>query len=328
MKNKLVYLSYFLGYYLGLHKICRYFAKKQIVLTYHNVIPDRYFDNAIHLTASRSLPESVFKKQIEYISKHYLVTTEINIPHSIVITFDDGYKNNIETIVPILESYHISAYFFLSLSNLNNREPLWIDKILYWFSYVPYGNYKIGTLTYPIEKETDRLKEYWKLFEEIKKDYALRYTLVSDLEKLYSFNKIRIDSNYYLLRFTGLTDSDINEMNQQGFFIGAHSVYHDMLAKLTLSELSNDFKACKDSIGITYNTKVMSYPYGGPSQTSQTVFDYAKKYGFTHAFANSPLVKDTTYSSLRVTLPYMTTDKVILSAYLSGYHSLLKSIFK
>lgn len=328
MKNKLIYLSYFLGYYLGLHKICRLFTPKQIVLTYHNVIPDRYFDNAVHLTASGSLPESVFKKQIEYISKHYLVTTKINTPHSIVITFDDGYKNNFETILPILESYRISAYFFLSLSNRNNREPLWIDKILYWFSYVPYGNYEIGFLNYSIKNEADRLNEYWKLFEEIKKDYSLRYTLISNLDNLYSFRKIKIDSNYYSLRFTGLTDNDIKAISQKGSLIGAHSVYHDMLAKLTPSELDDDFKTCKQNIGTIYNTKVMSYPYGGPVQTSQAVFNCAKKHGFTYAFTNSLLVKDTQYSSLRMTLPYMTTDKIILSAYLSGYYTLLKSIFK
>lgn len=328
MKNKLVYLSYFLGYYLGLHKICRLFTKKQIVLTYHNVIPDRYFDNAVHLTASGSLPESAFKKQIEYISKHYLVTTKINMPHSIVITFDDGYKNNFDTILPILESYHINAYFFLSLSNLNNKEPLWIDKVLYWFSYVPYGNYEIGTSNYLIKNDTDRLNAYWRLFEEIKTNYTLRYTLTSDLENLYSFSKIKIDPNYFLLRFTGLTDNDIKEMNQKKILVGAHSVYHDMLAKLTLAELNKDFKTCEENIGTIYNTKVMSYPYGGPSQTSQMVFDSAKKYGFTYAFTNSPLVKDTKYSSSRITLPYMTIDKVIISAYLSGYHSFLKSLFK
>lgn len=328
MKNKIIYLLHFLGYYLGLHRLCRIIKKRQTVLTYHNVIPDRYFDNTVHLVASGSLPESVFKKQIKYIAKHYSVTTKIDTPHSIVITFDDGYKNNFETIVPILKSYHISAYFFLSLSNLNNTEPLWIDKILYWFSYVPYGNYKIGVSNYSIKNESDRLKEYWKLFEAIKKDYTLRYTLVPDLESLYSFTKIKIDSNYYLLRFTGLTDNDIKEMNRKKILIGAHSVHHDMLAKLTPSELNRDFKKCEESIGHIYNTKVMSYPYGGPIQTSQAVFDCAKKYGFTHAFANSPLVKDTKYSSLRITLPYMTTDKIIISAYLSGYHSFLKSIFK
>lgn len=326
--KKYIYIAYIIGYYLGLNKICRFYKKKQTVLTFHNVIPDIYFDNSVHLKATGSLPESVFRKQIKYVTKDYTITTDLNKKRHIVITFDDGYKNNHDIVIPILKEYNAKAYFFLSFSNLNSIKPLWIDKILYWFSYVPYGEYKIRNSNYSLTNEVSRLKEYWKLFEKIKNNYALRYTIIQDLENLYSFNKIKINSNYYTLRFTGLTSNDIKKMSHEGFFIGAHSVYHDMLAKLTPSELDNDFKTCKQNVGTIYNTKVMSYPYGGPVQISQKVLDCAQKHGFTYAFANSPLVKHTKYSSLRITLPYMTTDKYIISAYLSGYHSFLKSLLK
>lgn len=52
-------------------------------------------------------------------------------PYSVVLTFDDGYQNNVTHALPILQKYNAPAAFFLPTGYVDRREPFWYDRLDY-----------------------------------------------------------------------------------------------------------------------------------------------------------------------------------------------------
>lgn len=72
---------------------------------------------------------TTFEKQIAYLSKHHyksltlseMIEQKENLPRkTVVITFDDGYKDNLTNALPILKKYHFKATLFLVINRDNN----------------------------------------------------------------------------------------------------------------------------------------------------------------------------------------------------------------
>ncbi len=53
------------------------------------------------------------------------------IEHGFVITFDDGYRNNVDDALPVLRKHGAPMSVFLTVSNVENRTPLWADRLDY-----------------------------------------------------------------------------------------------------------------------------------------------------------------------------------------------------
>jgi peptidoglycan/xylan/chitin deacetylase (PgdA/CDA1 family) len=53
------------------------------------------------------------------------------LPFSAVLTFDDGYRNNVTHALPILQRHGVPATFFLSTGHVERREPFWYDRLDY-----------------------------------------------------------------------------------------------------------------------------------------------------------------------------------------------------
>jgi len=91
------------------------------ILTYHSIGGSP----KDHRQAVR-VPVEEFKRQMEfladYVYKTYTVSELIgnrisqNPEHSIILTFDDGYKDNITVVAPLLKKLGFSATFFINVS--------------------------------------------------------------------------------------------------------------------------------------------------------------------------------------------------------------------
>jgi len=53
------------------------------------------------------------------------------IDHGFVITCDDGYRSNINDALPVLRKHGAPMTVFLTVSNVENRTPLWADRLDY-----------------------------------------------------------------------------------------------------------------------------------------------------------------------------------------------------
>ncbi|KAF0189880.1 MAG: polysaccharide [Desulfobulbaceae bacterium] len=60
-----------------------------------------------------------------------LAGTRPLVPHSLALTFDDGYRNNLTFALPILRQFKAPATVFLCTGNVTKQEPFWFDRLDY-----------------------------------------------------------------------------------------------------------------------------------------------------------------------------------------------------
>ncbi len=110
------------GYQLG--RAMRSPQRRTLVLNYHSVRPAQLFFN--------STPTRVFEQHLEWLVAHCEVVdfAEVCGPAShkprVAITFDDGFRDNLEFAVPLLQKYGLKATFFISTGFLG-RDPVILD---------------------------------------------------------------------------------------------------------------------------------------------------------------------------------------------------------
>ena len=326
MKKKLINLLFIFSYYSGINKLFYYFSNsRQRVLTFHNVIPDNYFDNSIHLGVSCT--ESVFESQINEILKQYKITTKIGIPNSCVITFDDGYSNNFENANKTLKEKNLSAVFFITSDLIENQDILWVDKMLFWFSYVPIGSYNICGLSFCVSKK-NRENLYIESYLYILENYKEKDTFIQEMNGLYAFSSLNISSDLYSSRFKALSKFEIEEMKRNGHLIACHSTSHDILSRLDDIELSTEILKCEKLISSLYNCNYFSYPFGSDKEVNDKVVNAFKNSLFQKCFTNkwSWKTENNHYSIQRLSLPN-TQNKYLINAHLSGFYYFIKHIF-
>lgn len=98
-----------------------FFLNKQkiAVLTYHGVVDGVKDKNSVDISVD------YFEKQMKWLSDHHYKTItidefynwkkgKIKLPRkSVLITFDDGWKNTYKNALPIMEKYHIKSNVFV-----------------------------------------------------------------------------------------------------------------------------------------------------------------------------------------------------------------------
>jgi len=255
-------------YYFGVNRLFYFLNRnRKRILVYHNVLPDAHFKNRLHEGVSHS--ESIFRRQIAYVLSKFRCGTALDNPQELTITFDDGYLNQYAIAHPVLTQFDVKAYFFCALDLLQKDEPLLIDQLMFWLSYVPYGSYEVYLSTKEppqkliLQREEDRRKFWRSAYPQIAGDVSVAARLRASFDHCYSYEELlkHIDLHYYDLRFAAIPHHDLTEMRNYGHFIGAHTKSHPVLSSLNADELDREVKGCADEIGKTYNCRVFSYPF-------------------------------------------------------------------
>lgn len=124
-------------------------AKSIPVLTYHRITEENdlskrhYIDDEIN---PMIVTKENFSKQMKYLKEHGFVTLtlqelyafltqNLKIPEkSVVLTFDDGYKDNYIEAYPILKKYGFKATNFLITGSISNRVQSYTPEYVQYFS--------------------------------------------------------------------------------------------------------------------------------------------------------------------------------------------------
>ncbi len=193
-----------------------------------------------------------FKQFIKYYSKHnytFVSPNDIlqglnNDNKYIMITFDDGYYNNIYAL-PILRKYHIPALFFISTNHVKQNKCFWWD-VLY------RERIKLEASKKEILNEKNQLKT--KTSEEIE-----QYLIKKFGEEAFK-PKSTIDRPF--------TNSELKEFSKNKYvYLGNHTSNHAILTNYPLNEIKSQIiEAQKFIYEVTGTTpKTLSYPNGNYS---------------------------------------------------------------
>ncbi len=260
------------------------------VLAYHRVLnidePSYPFDEN---TVSASLDE--FDWQMRYIKTHYDVLSFAELltaladrhppPRPLIVTFDDGYRDNYTHAYPILRLHDLPATVFLASGYIGKNEPFWFEKVAYWMKSGSLQRFRFGmgpTVELPLG--TQRLQSLRTVMNTLylanEREHA---RLMGQLEEQFPVSP----RDRHLV--ATLSWDDVREMHQAKIEFGAHSVSHLNLARLSKARLRRELEDSKSTIEREIGSRVLAlaYPIGRSFAYNERVKAVARQTQYSFA---------------------------------------------
>jgi peptidoglycan/xylan/chitin deacetylase (PgdA/CDA1 family) len=209
-------------------------------------------------------------------------------PNPVMITFDDGYRDNYEQALPILQHHGLKAVFFISSGYVTDRRMFWWDRISYMFHHSEVGRACVG---YPsdlvLDLREDAAGARRTVLKIIKNHYAL--DLDRFLDELSAGLEIAWDPRLEraLVDDLLMTWDEVRALSRAGMDIGSHTRTHRVLWTLDQATLKSELEDSRRDIEgeIGREVKAISYPVGVslrrlPSVT-RAIADAGYSAGFT-----------------------------------------------
>jgi len=113
-----------------------------IILAYHSVASDcdkKWIDPSNHT------PIDIFEKQMMFLARKrnvisldsliVYINEKKTIPRgTVIITFDDGYLDNLTNAAPVLKKYNLPATVYLATGYIERQENQWVDQLYSCFN--------------------------------------------------------------------------------------------------------------------------------------------------------------------------------------------------
>lgn len=206
---------------------------------------------------------------------------------AVVITFDDGYKDNYICAYPILKRYNVPATIFLTTGHIGTTNPFWWDKVAYIIENSTRATFDLDELgTYSLRSSSEKSKTISRIVGGLKKVEDQKKELL--IERLVNTLGMPLPAN--LGKECILSWDDVREMNNGGIAFGTHSVTHRSLTKLSLKQAEHEIIQSKKDIEERLGQAVtaFSYPYGQFGDFDSEIKKILRKSGFTCAVTAIP----------------------------------------
>jgi peptidoglycan/xylan/chitin deacetylase (PgdA/CDA1 family) len=264
-----------------------------LVLAYHRVAP--VAGDAIGMAVT---PEN-FRAQMAYLREHYPVLrfeddwSKADRP-SVVITFDDGYADNRESALPILEELGLPAAFFISSGTIGAEGEFWWDEVEKIF----LGGGDLGDLPASLslaeggvtgQWKTDGPEQRMRAYREVHKhlkpmDTGRRAVLLAALRKWSGRTQAR--PSHRALRMDELKSLAASPC----VTIGAHTVSHPMLSGRPKADQEREILASRKDLEswLGKPIDVFSYPFGDHGDYNGDTLAICRAGGFRKVAAAHP----------------------------------------
>jgi peptidoglycan/xylan/chitin deacetylase (PgdA/CDA1 family) len=223
---------------------------------------------------------------------------------AVVLTFDDGYADNLHIAQPILEKYSIPATFFITTSCASGDQEFWwdeLEKLILSDQKLPEKlSLEIGQncYTWELDKNFNPNKEYWFGCDSNAWNVpdgsrlALYYSIYEKLRPLSEqkcrdvLTKLRaLVGKDYSVRPNHLTLNlqELIELGQKELVeIGAHTVTHSFLPAHSREKQMHEIRESKAYLEEILNRPVTSFAYPYGFYNSETV-NLVRQCGFQYA---------------------------------------------
>jgi peptidoglycan/xylan/chitin deacetylase (PgdA/CDA1 family) len=266
-----------------------------LVLLYHRVTrlqkdpqllavsPENFYEQVNHLRGTYSL------LQIEEF--YDLLSRRKKFPRkTVVLTFDDGYADNLLEALPILQSLNSQALFYITTSNLDTDRELWWDELERIFlgnhSLPPFleiehkdGHIQLDTRTHGGRTDTYNFMHPLLRFAAP----AERNRILDHLRAMTGLSASGRPSHRML------TSVELQQLSRSSSaVIGAHTHNHPSLAVLPYKQQLEEMSMSKNMLEkITGNTmQHFSYPYGSKRDYNRDSINACREMGFKMVCSN------------------------------------------
>jgi peptidoglycan/xylan/chitin deacetylase (PgdA/CDA1 family) len=201
------------------------------------------------------------------------------------ITFDDGYRNNIATALPILERFGFPATIYLVTGLIGEKRTLWSNRVISAVQETKYDKIEFRGQRYDVGSLQQRRETSLRLQRIVKEtngsdpnsaskeiELACGTTVDPEFDKEHDFSMVDEDTIHRAQR-TGLIE------------FGGHTITHPILSTLSDMELSYEIHGSIARVGDITGSPCRSfaYPNGAPQDFDQRAVDLLSGTSVTHA---------------------------------------------
>jgi peptidoglycan/xylan/chitin deacetylase (PgdA/CDA1 family) len=256
------------------------------ILTYHRVNDE----GDIYFPATRI---GVFDRQMRYLSKNFnvlpleeaverMANSDLG-ENTMVVTLDDGYRDNFVNAFPVLKKYGLPTTIFLASGVIGNGGLLWHDRVFSAFR---------STRT-PVMEDPAGSGKVYALRSSEERIVALRATLrwlrtlpeTGRQEAIFALEEALETGEQDAEEAIMLRWEEIRHMQNHRVTFGSHTQTHPILSALpeqtAREEICHSKELIEKQIGIP--VKAFAYPNGTENDFDETSIRILKDAGFTCA---------------------------------------------
>lgn len=314
----------------------RYLEKRVLILLYHRVAESDLDPWALTVTPDH------FAEHLQVMREYGRVMTldglsagvaSGNLPRrSIVVTFDDGYADNLANAKPLLERYDVPATVFITTGYLGKDREYWwdeLERLLLLPTQLPdtltlsvngsQSSWQLGKTADDARPSSDAGWRAWSRNSPSPR-HSLYRSLWQMMHAMHESERSQIRND--LLKWAGaiasarpthrpLSVEQTLELADGGLVdVGCHTVTHSRLSALSVSEQREEIHGSKVRLEEILNrpVKLFAYPYGGESDYTFETATLVQDEGFDCGCATAPGVVGR--NSERFRLPRVQVDDI------------------
>jgi peptidoglycan/xylan/chitin deacetylase (PgdA/CDA1 family) len=293
----------------GIHRVQKRFAAKSLILMYHRVADVELDPWSICVTPQQFGEQlEVLQEYANPISLKQFIEAHQNggVPHgSVVITFDDGYADNLHYAKPLLECYNLPATIFISTGYIGQGQEFWwdeLERLLLRPGQLPeqldlkidgiYHRWELGDAANYCEEDywRDRNQRAWdsdpnsRMFFYFSVWQKLRLLSDSDRRTLLDNLSTWVGDAPVISQHTrSLSPEELTTLGQGNLIeIGAHTVTHPCLSLQPKTSQQDEIQRSKAELETLLNRPVTSFSYPFGDYTAETV-ELTRSAGFVCA---------------------------------------------
>ncbi len=265
-----------------------------IVLTYHRVLPKAIQANSFSAPAIIVTPET-FDSHMRFLRRHLHPISVSELARTIqlgtipkagtcLVTFDDGWYDNLDYALPILRRHRIPAVLFVATDYIGTARCFWQERLarrLHNVRRLPVVRElfaKLGASGVESMNEEDARTAIRDIVTAMKeKPATVVDAVVTELEAL-SSDPAMAGEDYFL------NWADLSTLASDGLVtIGSHAMSHTPLIKLAPDEVRRELAGSRSAIraGLGIEVSSLAYPNG---DASTEVASIARAEGYGVAF--------------------------------------------
>ena len=302
-------------------------SDRLLILCYHSVIPDDACSSRIQLDDS-AVSVSEFKRHLELVLKRYrpcslddlLASVESgrssNTPR-VLITFDDGFRNNYDHAAPILQRLGVPAIFSVTTGYIGGSRILWpnelVRRIFYWpepdvplpgIPGAPVQLYRLPDNTAARVAAADRIREGCKkLSHQAAGEYLQLLRSKPSLMDEYEDPELNAFMSW----------ENVRSLAHQGFSIASHTVDHPILTRISSEDAGRELRESKSRIEkeLGIECPCFVYPNGCAGSYSAELMNQCQRAGYRIALTLTnqfPVLSRSPFALSRVYVPGQVPD--------------------
>jgi peptidoglycan/xylan/chitin deacetylase (PgdA/CDA1 family) len=251
--------------------------QRSVAIMYHGI--DASNKNPFN---ARHTPVHYFDKQVRFLTANYSCVSPaeyfdesyVTSKPKCLITFDDGYKNNLQNALPVLLKYNCKATVFITGLNETGKDVLCADLVDMAETLCNEKEIEIGGLKF-VKKpngyyNAELDKDLMAVAKLVKPEYDFQLEIINTLINKFEYrNKPQYDEYWKIM-----SDGEIKKLAGNSIItIGNHGYYHTNLGAIkpenTKAELINTKQYLENLIQKEIDT--LAYPFGRYSRASYEI---------------------------------------------------------